>query len=115
MFDDINKLLSASCVPVKREHGAMNLADIQSQRQLVPLWQYCAEENELCRTFHFEDYKATIRFVNQVAEIANANDHHPDLTVNYNRCKVGYSTHAVTGVTINDFICAAHIDQLNDS
>jgi len=112
MFDDINKLLNATCSPIKSQQKAMNLAEIQSQRALTPLWQYCAEENELCRTFHFDDYKATISFVNQLAAIAERHNHHPDLTVNYNRCKVGYSTHSINGISINDFICVAHIDQL---
>lgn len=112
MFDDINKLLNAKCRPIKSGEKSMSLAEIQSQRALIPLWQYCAEENELCRTFHFDDYKATIAFVNQVAEIAEQHDHHPDLTVNYNRCKVGYSTHSVNGISINDFICVAAVDQL---
>lgn len=112
MFDDINKLLSASCRVISRDEGAMTLAEIQEQRKLTPQWQYCAEENELCHTFHFDDYKSTIGFVNKVADIAEANNHHPTLTVNYNRCKIGYATHTVSGVTINDFICVAKIDQL---
>lgn len=114
MFNDINKLLSAPCRTISSEEGAMNLADIQAQRELTSLWHYCAEENELRRTFHFDSYMATIRFVNKIAEIAEANDHHPDLFVNFKRCKVAYSTHTVNGVTINDFICVAKIDQLID-
>ena len=54
----------------------------------------------------------TMAFVNQVASIAQAENHHPQLTVTYNRCKVCYNTHSVNGITENDFICAAKINLL---
>ena len=52
-------------------------------------------------------------FVNAVAWVAHQQDHHPDLEVGYNRCKIVYTTHAVGGLSLNDFICAAHIDALS--
>jgi 4a-hydroxytetrahydrobiopterin dehydratase len=50
-------------------------------------------------------------FVNAVAQIAHAQDHHPDMQVSYNRCTISWSTHSVQGLSINDFICAARTDQ----
>lgn len=113
MNDDINKLLNGQCRQYSKQEGAMNLSRIETQRQLTPLWQFCANDNELCRVFHFDSYAETIAFVNAVASIAEAQDHHPDLFVSYQRCKVGYKTHTVSGVTNNDFICAAQIDALH--
>ena len=64
------------------------------------------------KTYHFANYYETISFVNALAFIANAQDHHPDLSVHYNRCVVRYSTHDVGGLSENDFICAAKADAL---
>ena len=51
-------------------------------------------------------------FVNALAHLANLEDHHPDLEVGYNYCRVRYSTHAIDGLSDNDFICAAKLDAL---
>ena len=64
------------------------------------------------KTYHFANYYETISFVNAVAFIANAQDHHPDLSVHYNRCVVRFSTHDVGGLSENDFICAAKASAL---
>jgi len=74
----------------------------------LPGWSVSGDV--LSRRFDFGNYYETIAFVNLVAWVANRQDHHPDLEVGYNRCKVSYSTHSVGGLSRNDFICAAHID-----
>ena len=64
------------------------------------------------KTYHFANYYETISFVNALAFIAHAQDHHPDLSVHYDRCVVRWSTHDVGGLSENDFICAAKTDAL---
>ena len=64
------------------------------------------------KTFHFANYYETISFVNALACIANAQDHHPDLSVHYNRCVVRLNTHDVNGISATDFECAAQFDAL---
>ena len=64
------------------------------------------------KTFHFANYYETISFVNALAFIANAQDHHPDLSVHYNRCVVRLNTHDVNGISATDFECAAQFDAL---
>ena len=64
------------------------------------------------KTYTFANYYETISFVNAVAFIANAQDHHPDLSVHYNRCVVHFNTHDVGGISVTDFDCAAQIDAL---
>jgi 4a-hydroxytetrahydrobiopterin dehydratase len=64
------------------------------------------------KSFAFEDFHATIGFVNALAWVANREDHHPDLRVSYNRCVVTWSTHDAGGMTRNDVICAAKTDRL---
>lgn len=66
----------------------------------------------LHRSFQFPDFHRTMAFVNAVAWIAHQQDHHPDLAVSYDRCTLRWSTHSAHGLSINDFICAARVDQL---
>ena len=64
------------------------------------------------KTYRFANYFETIAFVNAIAYIAHVQDHHPDLSVHYDRCVVRWSTHDVGGLSENDFICAAKADAL---
>ena len=66
----------------------------------------------ITKAYRFADYYETISFVNLVAFIANAQDHHPDLSVHYNRCVVRFNTHDVNGISQTDFDCAAQIDAM---
>ena len=66
----------------------------------------------LRRAFAFRDFYRTMSFVNALAHIANIEDHHPDLEVGYNYCRVQFSTHSIKGLSENDFICAAKIDRI---
>ncbi len=66
----------------------------------------------ISKVYEFDDFYETMAFVNALAYIAHAEDHHPELAVGYNRCAVTYSTHAIGGLSENDFICAAKIDAL---
>ncbi len=108
----LDKLLESKCAPISHESAPLNLTDIEHLRELTPNWQYCATENVLSQTFHFDHYSKVIEVVNLIAKVADKEDHHPDMYVSYGRCKVSYSTHSVNGITINDFICAAKVDQL---
>ncbi len=75
----------------------------------LPGWTI--EGDTLVRTYSFPDFHETMAFVNLVAFIAHREDHHPELVVSFNRCRVTYNTHSVGGLSENDFICAARIDQ----
>jgi len=111
----VNKLLEQRCRHYSEDESPLNLSEIEEYRRDTPEWQFCATENELSRTYHFDNYTNTIAFVNTVAKVAEEQDHHPDMEVNYNRCKVSFCTHTVHGVTLNDFVCAANIDALADT
>ena len=72
-----------------------------------------AEEGRaLTRTLAFRDYHEVMEFVNALAWVSHREDHHPDLSVHYNKVVVRYSTHSVGGLSDNDFICAAKLDAL---
>jgi 4a-hydroxytetrahydrobiopterin dehydratase len=85
-------------------------AQIAQWIQQTPGWQINA--GVLSREFHFKNFFQTMGFVNAIAWIAHVEDHHPDLAVSYNRCVVSFSTHSVGGLSENDFICAAKVDQI---
>ena len=109
----MNELTSRRCVPC--EGGVPALSAAQAQAQMSALsgeWQLAADARSLRREFRFVDFYRTMSFVNALAHIANIEDHHPDLEVGYNYCRVRYNTHSVGGLSDNDFICAAKIDQL---
>ena len=80
--------------------------------RLDPAWALDDKATSLRREFTFRDFYRTMSFVNAVAHVANIEDHHPDLEVGYNVCRVRYSTHAIGGLSENDFICAAKLDQI---
>ena len=69
-------------------------------------------DGHLERSFRFGNYHETIAFVNAVAWVAHREGHHPDLEVGFRSCKVKYWTHAIDGLSENDFICAAKINEL---
>ena len=75
-------------------------------------WEINGDATVISRTFHFKNYYQTLAFVNAVAWIAHRENHHPTMTVEYKRCHVLYSTHAVKGLSENDFICAAKVNTL---
>ena len=75
-------------------------------------WALNDNATEISRTFSFKNYYETMAFVNALAWIAHREDHHPDIEVGYKRCHVRYSTHAVKGLSTNDFICAAKLNAL---
>ncbi len=69
-------------------------------------------DGSLEKTFSFKNYYETIAFVNAVAFIANAEDHHPDLALSYSKCTVRFNTHDVQGISVSDFFCASKVDAL---
>lgn len=69
-------------------------------------------DGSLEKTYTFKNYYETIAFVNALAFIANAEDHHPDLAVSYSKCTVRFNTHDVDGISVSDFFCASKVDAL---
>ena len=84
----------------------------QLRREIDTAWQVVNDDKALKREYRFKNFHHTMGFVNAIAYIANTQDHHPDLEVGYNYCRVLLTTHAIGGLSENDFICAAKIDAL---
>jgi 4a-hydroxytetrahydrobiopterin dehydratase len=95
-------------------HKATKLDPGQIEGLLLEVPGYKADDKRalISKEYSFKDFYQTIAFVNALAYIANQEDHHPDLVVSYNKCKVSFSTHDAGGLTENDFICAARVNAL---
>ncbi len=81
-------------------------------RTLQDGWRIADDGKSLRRAYGFKDFYRTMAFVNAVAWVANVEDHHPDLEVGYNYCRLVFATHSIGGLSENDFICAAKLDAL---
>jgi 4a-hydroxytetrahydrobiopterin dehydratase len=105
----MNELKSLHCQALD---GQPPMADADITAQLARIDGWALRDGAIEKTCRFGNFHETMAFVNALAWIAHAEDHHPDLTVGYNRCVVRYNTHSVGGISINDFICAAKLDAL---
>lgn len=107
-------LTNRSCIPCDEGMAALNYDEVmQLFSQLDSGWQLDAKHREIFKDFGFTGFYRTMAFVNALAWIANGENHHPDFEVGYNHCLVRFSTHAIGGLSVNDFICAAKVDALN--
>ncbi len=75
-------------------------------------WMLIDDAHLLAKTFHFKNFAENIAFVNKIAALAEAEGHHPDLSISYDTLGVELTTHAIDGLSENDFILASKIDQL---
>jgi len=109
----VSDLTSKTCKPC--DGNMAPLTPTEAQRYLKELdaeWRLSPGNDSLHREWKFKNFFHTMSFVNALAHIANAEDHHPDLEVGYGYCRVKYATHAINGLSENDFICAAKLDAL---
>src|SRR4051812_18023301 len=90
---------------------ALDSRKVSEMLKQVPGWEL-RDGKEIARAFKFKNYYETMAFVNAVAWVAHGEDHHPDMEVGYNKCVVKYSTHSVGGLSENDFISAAKVNEL---
>jgi 4a-hydroxytetrahydrobiopterin dehydratase len=109
----MNVLELAALTPhPQHKEKAFTATQIAAHLAGLPGWSF--SDGKIAKTFSFKNYYETIAFVNVVVAISHVTDHHPDLSVHYNRCVVSYNTHDVEqgkgGISINDFICAARIE-----
>jgi 4a-hydroxytetrahydrobiopterin dehydratase len=108
----MSDLATKHCKPCE---GGLEPLGLEAARKLIAKldhWTLDPSGKEIQKLFNFRNYHETMAFVNASAWISHREDHHPDLEVGYNLCRVRYTTHAIGGLSENDFICAAKIDAL---
>lgn len=106
---DLTKQKTHPCGP-----GILALSDKEAagyQAELHSAWK--RKENKITRLFTFKDFIDAMQFVNSIAAIAEENNHHPDIAIFYNKVTLTLWTHAINGLSLNDFIIAAKIDKIN--
>lgn len=103
-------LANKKCRPCEGGVAPLTAEEIGNLLKQLEGWQHAG--NAIGKTYVFRDYYQTMAFVNAVAWLSHREDHHPDLSVGYKQCRVQYTTHAIGGLSENDFICAAKVDAL---
>ena len=109
-------LTSTALLEQKCSHQlhALSSSEIDAALRAVPGWTLAS--GRIDKTFSFKNYYETLAFINAIAYVIHAEDHHPELVATYNRCVVRFDTHSVNdgkgGISQNDFICAAKVDAI---
>ncbi len=93
--------------PIQREAALELLKEL-------PGWELSGDARMITRRFEFKGFYKTMSFINAMAWLVNKENHHPDFSAGYNFCEVGFTTHAIDGLSENDFICAAKVSALLD-
>lgn len=110
---DMTDLTSKKCEPCEGGIPALSPEQVQTYIVETPEWFADNSVTTIARTFHFNDFQDAILFVNKVAQLSEREGHHPNLFVhNYNKVTISLTTHAIGGLSENDFILAAKIDEL---
>ena len=112
MTRTVSDLAGKKCKPCEGGVAPLKAAEIERLLKQLDGWEYA--NGRVIKTYMFKNYYQTMAFVNTAAWISHREDHHPDLMVGYNHCRVEYVTHAINGLSENDFICAAKLDKLFD-
>ena len=103
-------LVKSRCKPC--EGGVDPLKDEETRHLLAQLEEWQRDGEAIAKTYAFKNHYQAVAFANAVAWISHREDHHPDMKVGYNTVTVRYTTHAIGGLSVNDFICAAKVDAL---
>ncbi len=107
----MEKLSDKKCTACTGETPRLQGAALEALKKQLPQWTV-RNDHHLFRQFRFPDFKQALAFVNQAGEIAEAEGHHPDILLTWGKVETTLWTHAVNGLTENDFILAAKIDRL---
>ena len=111
----MNDLINKKCVPCEGGVIPFDVSEIHKYQKKVDGWDITKEENEiffLKKKFTFKNYLDSQKFINNVGEISEAEGHHPDITFGWGYAEIKITTHAIKGLSENDFILAAKIDQI---
>lgn len=107
-------LVKKKCKPCEDGIPPLTWEEAGKLLQEIPGWEIIEEESRLKirRRFQFNSYMEGIKFVNKIAQIAEEEDHHPDLFVGYKKVTLNFTTHNIGGLSENDFIIAAKTNEL---
>ena len=107
----MNELARKKCKPCEGGIDPLTPEQVRPMLKGLQGWER-QPDGMIAKTYEFKNYFETMAFVNAAAWVSHREDHHPDMMVGYNKCRVAYITHAINGLSENDFICAAKLDAL---
>ena len=109
----MDDLSAKKCVPCEGGTPPLMAKEVQEYLPKVPGWSVAADMKSISREFQFKDFKEAIAFVNEVADLAEFEGHHPDISIfSYKNVRLKLDTHAIGGLSENDFILAAKINRI---
>ncbi len=108
----LSDLLKKKCVPCEGGVDLINRAGAEKYLSDVPGWNLSEDAKKISKEYKFQDFIGAINFVNNVAELAESEGHHPDIKINYNKVLLELWTHAIGGLSENDFVLAAKLDAI---
>ena len=111
----MSDLLNKKCVPCEGGISPFDISEIHKYQKKVDGWDVKSDENKsyfLTKEFIFKNFLDSQNFVNKVSNVAEQENHHPDISFGWGYCKIKISTHAIKGLAESDFILAAKIDRL---
>lgn len=100
------------CIPCESGTPPLEEPKIKELIKEIPLW--LLKNGRLCRSFKFKNFVESLNFVNSIGKLSEEEGHHPDIAIHYNKVELDLFTHAIKGLSENDFILAAKIDRLID-
>ena len=111
-FQTADELRQGTCKPCEGGVEKMTLSEARQQVELLAGWELDEEGHSIHKVWERKDFRDAMGFLNRIADIAEADQHHPDLhLVGYKTVRVALMTHAIGGLSENDFILAAKIDE----
>jgi 4a-hydroxytetrahydrobiopterin dehydratase len=106
----VDNLTTRKCKPCAGGASPLKLEEVENLLKHLEGW--ALEDGKIAKQYSFKNHYQALAFVNAAAWISHREDHHPDMLLGYNTCHVSYKTHAIDGLSENDFICAAKLDAL---
>jgi 4a-hydroxytetrahydrobiopterin dehydratase len=108
----MSDLAKKRCIPCEKKTAPLLPQEVAKLEAQVAGWIVADDARSIYKEFVFDDFDQNMMFVNQIAELAETEGHHPDLNISYNKLRVTLTTHAINGLSENDFILASKIDEL---
>ena len=109
----MNKLSKKKCVPCEGGTPPLTAEEIANLKAKIPNWTVAEDQKSISLEFEFKNFAEAFAFANKIAAIAEVENHHPDLHVSWGKVGVELSTHAIGGLSENDFVLAAKIDKID--
>ena len=108
----MSNLINMKCEPCSGNTPKMSLIEIEKNLSKINNWQLNDNKEMIFKKFKFKNFKESLHFINLVGGLAEEEGHHPDISLGWGYCLIMIHTHAIKGLSINDFILASKIDQI---